>query len=191
MRVGDLCSYDVAVVTRDTNLARAGILLRKYNATALPVVDKHDRVIGLITDRDVALEVTRRNAAPSELFVDEILIEGIPLIQPQFNVIEALDLMARYGIKQLPVTDERDILQGIISIDDIIVQAADKRNGRGIPYTEIFETLQAIAEEGENAQRSAWSRNRKVQPAHAHAPENTRVREEQRTRRVRPARQYA
>jgi CBS domain-containing protein len=189
MRVGDLCSYDVAVVTRDTNLARAGTLLRKYNATALPVVDKHDRVIGLITDRDVAIEVTRRNAPPSELFVDEILIEGIPLIQPQFNVIEALDLMARYGIKQLPVTDERDILQGIISIDDIIVQAGDKRNGRALPYAEIFETLQAIAEENENTQRAAWNRGRKLQPAYN--PSGARIREEQRPRRFRPARQYA
>ncbi|MBI2930822.1 MAG: CBS domain-containing protein [Planctomycetes bacterium] len=149
MKVRDLCVCDVAAATRETNLSRAGALMRKYNIGAVPVVDRNDRVIGMVTDRDIALELSRRNAPASEIFVDEIMSEKVAAVDREDDVQIALHQMARHKVRRLPVVDEDDTLQGILSIDDIFCHAVEQGEGKGkkIPYEDLVETLGAIAQE--------------------------------------------
>jgi CBS domain-containing protein len=147
VKVQDLCICDVAAVSAETTLSRAGALMRKYNIGSMPVVDRKDRVIGMITDRDVALEVTRRNAPASELFVDEIMTESVASCLPQDHLLDALELMRKNRVRRLPVTDENDVLVGILSIDDIICHAVEEGSGGTLSYEDILETLDAIAQD--------------------------------------------
>jgi CBS domain-containing protein len=141
MRVSDLCVCDVSACSRETSLARAGAQMRKSDVGCLPVVDRQDRVIGMVTDRDIALELTRRNAPPSEIYVDEIMSDRIAVCSTDDDVRDALRLMARNEVRRLPVVDERDRLQGIISIDDIVCSAAQDGDNRQLPYSEVIDTF--------------------------------------------------
>jgi CBS domain-containing protein len=144
MRVSDLCLCDVIACTRDTSLARAGALMRKYAVGTLPVVDRDDRVIGMITDRDVALEVTRRNMTPSEIFVGEVMAKPVAMCGPDDDIRDAMDLMRRHCVRRLPVVDEDERLEGILSIDDIVCEAVADRD---IPTRQVMATLAEIAHE--------------------------------------------
>lgn len=145
MKVSELCVCDVAAATKDTNLARAGALMRKYRVGSLPVIDRQERVIGMVTDRDCFLEVSRRNAPASEVYADEVMTDRPACCGPQDDVLDCLAIMRKNRVHRLPVVDEDDRLVGIISIDDVICHAADQGD-RGIPYEEVIETLCAITE---------------------------------------------
>lgn len=147
MNVGDLCICDVAACYRQTTLARAGALMNKYNVGALPVIDRNERPVGMITDRDIALETSRRNAPPSELLVEEAMSTTVAVCLPDDDVRDALKIMARQRVRRLPVVDDAGYLEGIISIDDIVCHAVDVGGDREIPYEEVVETLCRIAQE--------------------------------------------
>ncbi len=147
MNVGDLCICDVAACQRETTLARAGALMHKFGVGALPVVDRNDRPIGMITDRDIAVATARRNAPPSELFVEDAMSDTVAVCLPDDDVRDALRIMARERVRRLPVVDDRGYLEGIVSIDDIVCHAVDISGDREIPYEEVVETLCRIVQE--------------------------------------------
>jgi CBS domain-containing protein len=144
MRISDLCVCDVASCTRETSLARAGTLMRRLEVGTLPVVDRDDRVIGMITDRDIALELARRNAPASEVFVDEVMSDRVETVTADHDVREALRIMARHRIRRLPVVDADDRLEGIISIDDLFRHSMERGDGKGIDPEEVAEALLEI-----------------------------------------------
>jgi len=146
MNVGDLCICDVAAVGRQTSLARAGTLMRRFNVGALPVIDRNDRPVGMITDRDIALALAQRNGLPSEILVDEVMTEGVATCEADDDVREALRIMGREQVHRLPVVDDRGQLEGIISIDDVICHAVDVDGGRELPYVQVVETQCRIAQ---------------------------------------------
>lgn len=146
MKVRDLFLSDVARATKDMTLARAGALMRKYEIGSLPVVDRADRVIGLVTDRDCFLEATRRDEALSEIFVDEVMTDRPAVCSVDDDLQECLSIMRKSRASRLPVVDEDDRLEGLISIDDLIDHAVERGGARETPYEEIVETLSAIAE---------------------------------------------
>jgi CBS domain-containing protein len=121
--------------------------MRKYNIGALPVVDRNERPVGIITDRDIALETARRNAAPSEILVEEAMATAVAVCLPDDDVRDALKIMARERVRRLPVVDDAGYLQGIVSIDDIVCHAVDVDGARELPYEEVVETLCRIAQE--------------------------------------------
>ncbi len=146
MKVADLCICDVAAVGPQATLTRAGTLMRKYHVGSIPVIDRNDRPIGMITDRDIALALTQRNALPSEVLVDEVMTEGVAVCDVDDDVREALRILGREQVRRLPVVDDRGQLEGIISIDDIICHAVDVDGGRELPYDLVVETLCRIAQ---------------------------------------------
>lgn len=146
MKVADLCICDVAAVGPQASLTRAGSLMRKYNVGSIPVIDRNDRPIGMITDRDIAVALTQRNALPSEVLVEEAMTEGVAVCDLEDDVREVLRILGREQVRRLPVVDDRGQLEGIISIDDIICHAVDVDGGRELPYDLVVETLCRIAQ---------------------------------------------
>lgn len=163
MFVQDLCVCDVAACDPETSLAQAGQLMRKYGVGALPVVDRQDRVIGMITDRQIALEAARRNRPPAELRADDVMTVDPATCTERDTVIDVLRTMARNHCRRLPVVDRDERLQGIVSIDDIVCHAAERGDTDALPHREVVETLCAItqpyqAETGRRGRRGVQKR---------------------------------
>src|ERR1041384_203388 len=100
MKVRDLCLRNVAVCRYDSTLVQAGALMRQHNVGALPVVDQAERVVGALTDRDIALEVTRRNERPSEILADEVMAERVVTCSSEDDVRRALKLMVKHRVRR-------------------------------------------------------------------------------------------
>lgn len=141
MKVSDLHICEVSACSPDTNLARAGMQMLKEHIGSLPVLDRRDRVIGIITDRDIALELSRRNTPAGEIYVDEVMCDQPATCSPHDDIRDALRLMARHEVRRLPVVDDQDRLEGIISIDDVICHAATNGDSKHLPHAEVIEAF--------------------------------------------------
>ena len=145
MKVQDLCLSSVGACLPETSLARAGALMSRHGVGSLPVVDRGDRVIGIVTDRAIAVELARRNAPPSEILVESVMTARPAVCSPHDDILDCLDLMRRYRVRRLPVVDEHDRLEGVLSIDDIVCHAADRGQEEEIPEGVLLDTLCEIS----------------------------------------------
>jgi len=145
MKVRDLQTSDVQAVSPDTNLAAAAQIMWECDCGAVPVVDDNRAVVGMITDRDIAIATTTRSAAPADIAVRHVMATGeLYSCRPDDDVRTALRTMGEYRVRRLPVTDRQNRLVGIISLNDL-VRRVDYRAGADVPGDEFIEALQSIS----------------------------------------------
>jgi CBS domain-containing protein len=119
------------VVTADAGdtLRRVGELMRDRNVGSV-VITEHERAVGVITDRDLALAVVADGVEPDDEaggHASRPLVTG----QVEMDIEEAVALMIQHRIRRLPVT-EGDDLRGIVTIDDLAVRAGDLHQAQQI-----------------------------------------------------------
>jgi CBS domain-containing protein len=120
MKVRDVMTPSAVCSKPDTNVGAAVALLWSYNCGMLPVVDPDNRLIGIVTDRDLCIAMGTRNRLPGELTVGEIAMQHVFTCKPDDEIHEALGTMAEKQVRRLPVVNDEGIPQGILSMDDII-----------------------------------------------------------------------
>jgi CBS domain-containing protein len=99
----------------------AAKLMRGEDAGIAPVVDG-DRLIGVITDRDIAVRVIARERDPATTLVEEIATDTLITIDPDQDLAEALRLMTQHHVRQLPVVEDDGTLIGMVAQDDVVRQ---------------------------------------------------------------------
>lgn len=130
----------------ETNLAVAGALMWENNCGALPVVSQQGKVTGILTDRDMCIALATRNQQSSQLTAADVATKQTAVCNPLDDVHSALKTMRKARVRRLPVVDGEGLLEGILSMDDIVLQAK-KANGKQAPevsYADVVEALQAI-----------------------------------------------
>ena len=120
MNVRDVMSPSAICCRRYINVGAAVELLWLHNCGMLPVTDQDDKLIGIVTDRDICIAMGTRNRLPGELTVGEIAITHVFTCKPDDEIHEALSTMAEKHVRRLPVVDEAGVPVGILSMDDII-----------------------------------------------------------------------
>lgn len=144
MKAGDIMTSAVAFCRPETNLADAAATMWEHNCGALPVVNDHNHVTGMITDRDICIALATRNRLASELTAGEVSTRSAYICNPDENIRGVLATMRDHKVHRVPVVHHDGTLAGIISIDDIIFSAKEKK-GSDITYTDVIETQKAIA----------------------------------------------
>jgi CBS domain-containing protein len=119
------------VVTADTGdtLRHVGELMRDRNVGSVVILE-HERAVGVITDRDLALAVVADKVGADDTagtHASRPLVTG----QVEMDIEEAVALMVQHRIRRLPVTDD-DELAGIVTIDDLAVRAGDLHQAQQI-----------------------------------------------------------
>lgn len=119
--------------TPETNLHNVAKMMKETNVGSLPVVDKGNKVVGIITDRDICLTLaTKSNKNPAEKSVKDIIAHTkIHTVKTEDNLKKALREMRTNKISRLPVTDKRGALLGILSINNIISKSLNKKGKLG------------------------------------------------------------
>ena len=120
MKVCDVMTPSAVCSKPDTNVGAAVELLWSYNCGMLPVVGSDNRLMGVITDRDICIALGTRNRLPGDVTVGEIAITPVFTCNPEDEIHEALGTMAEKHVRRLPVVNDEGVLQGILSMDDII-----------------------------------------------------------------------
>jgi CBS domain-containing protein len=125
--IGQFCTRDVVTVAPDTSVVDACKLMREHHVGAVVIVDDvagGKRPQGLLTDRDVAVEVVAVGVAPATLKVSEVVQRPLATIRADAGYAETVRLMAVNGVRRMPVVDGDGALVGIITVDDILRQLA-------------------------------------------------------------------
>jgi CBS domain-containing protein len=126
--IRDLMTQNPRAVRPDDTVVDAARMMRDENVGSLPVVDS-DRLIGMVTDRDVSVRVVAEGRDPGEVSVQEIASRNPVTAEATSDLNEALQLMARHQVRRLPVTEEGRLV-GIIAQADVAGEIGDKQTGR-------------------------------------------------------------
>lgn len=149
MRVQDIMLRQPRVVKPTDCLAAAGTLMAEVGCGVLPVVDPDHVVVGILTDRDIALALTARNELASDVDVHEVMTSEVWTCLEGDDIREALSLMRRYKVRRLPVVDPSQRLIGLLSLDDVVLtaRALESEGFSGPFYSDIALTLRTICEQ--------------------------------------------
>src|SRR5262245_22325956 len=121
MKVRDLQTSDVHSCGPDTNLAEAAQIMWECDCGVVPVVDDQRKLVGMITDRDIAIATTTRSLAPADIRVRHVMSTGqLYSCRPDDDVRAALTTMGEHRVRRLPVTDRENHLVGILSLNDLV-----------------------------------------------------------------------
>jgi CBS domain-containing protein len=130
MKVRDIMTQTAVCCRPETNLGSAVEMLWVHNFGMLPVVDGDNKLVGIVTDRDICIALGTRNRLPGDLTVREVASAPVFICKPDDEIHEALGVMAGHQVHRLPVVDDKGIPQGVLSLDDILLHAdQDKWEG--------------------------------------------------------------
>jgi CBS domain-containing protein len=146
MKVKDAMVRSPISCSPNSNLGVAAELLWKQNCGILPVVNAERRVVGIMTDRDMCIALGTRNLLPGQILVKEVMTGKVHSCKLEEDVHSALETMARERVRRLPVIDNKGLLQGILSMDDVVlhVEGASQMNATGLTQKDVVDTLKRI-----------------------------------------------
>ncbi|MXV60760.1 CBS domain-containing protein [Natronorubrum sp. JWXQ-INN-674] len=136
MAVIDIARETVVTVDPDATLSDVVDTMRTERVGSVIVVSD-DEPIGLVSDRDLALEVLARNGATQETPVAELVADELLTVQADTGIYDLLDLMSTKGVRRLPVVDDDDLV-GIVSLSDVVVLL-------GMELQHVANTIRAVS----------------------------------------------
>ncbi|MET1114945.1 MAG: CBS domain-containing protein [Comamonas sp.] len=141
LTAGDICTREVAIAFRHTDLVTAAQLMRQYHVGALVVVDETQglrTVAGLLTDRDIVISVVAPELVPENLNVGDVMSAKPVTADEDASLIDVLRSMRAHGVRRIPVVAPQQVLVGMVTLDDILEVLAQELGmmaatiGRGI-----------------------------------------------------------
>ncbi|STX38355.1 CBS domain-containing protein [Legionella feeleii] len=129
MKIGEFCNREVVVINSDESVKVAAELMRTHHVGDLVLVEEKNKKlvpIGIITYRDLVLEVMASGLTSDSLTVRDILTEPLVFLFENDSFFDALDLMHTQRVRRLPIVNSDHSLVGIIIIDDMIDILSEK-----------------------------------------------------------------
>ncbi len=129
MTAGTLCNRMVVCAERSTGVVQAAQRMRDGHVGCLVVVDETGAgrlAVGILTDRDIVLEVVAKEVDPAGLTVEDVMSSGLVTALAQDSVTSLLQTMRREGLRRLPVTTPDGVLVGIVTLDDLLAVTSEQ-----------------------------------------------------------------
>jgi CBS domain-containing protein len=122
-KISEVMSSDVQTISPDATIEEAAQEMRDGDFGLVPVAEDEE-LLGVITDRDIAIRAVAEGKDPSTL-VREIMSEEVVWASEDDTVEDAARIMSDHQIRRLPVVDAEQHLVGIVSLGDFAVDSAD------------------------------------------------------------------
>lgn len=119
--VAEIMTTDVQVIEPQDTLRRAATLMQTLDIGALPVCDG-ERLLGMVTDRDIAIYGVAEGLNPDEACVSDVMTETVEYCTGDQDTEEVMRLMGDKQVRRLPVVDTDHKLVGIVSLGDLAVR---------------------------------------------------------------------
>jgi CBS domain-containing protein len=126
--VQELMTSNPCSIDSDKSVAYAAKMMRDENVGLAPIVEG-TRLIGTVTDRDIAVRVVAEGKDPESTKVTEIASTKPVTVEPQQDLDEALRLMSKHQVRRLPVVEEGGRLVGVVAQADVARNTDDARAG--------------------------------------------------------------
>jgi len=131
MSISSLCNRDVIGIAAGAPLREAAALMCEEHVGALVVVtgDEPPQVVGILTDRDLALDVIGRDAARTELKAGDLAKSPPLAVNSNVSLQEAVAAMAQGGVRRLLVVDDDGGVVGLVAAEDLLAAISDELAG--------------------------------------------------------------
>jgi CBS domain-containing protein len=127
-KVADVMTQRPRAVTPQTSLTEVAEVMETEDVGVVPLVEG-DRLVGIVTDRDIVVRAVAKGKDPQGMPASAVSSRELVTVSPDDDLSEALEVMARYQVRRLAVTEE-DRLVGVVSQADIALQGKDKDTGQ-------------------------------------------------------------
>ena len=117
MRVSDIMNREIVSVSPEETVSLAARLLSRHNVGSLPV-QSGGRLMGIVTDRDIALRCVAAGSDPSSTPVGDIMSRSVITVNPQDDLRRASELMGLGQVRRLPVVEKGELV-GMLSLGDM------------------------------------------------------------------------
>ena len=124
-KLKDLMSREVKVISPEMSIRDAAMQMREGDFGMLPV-GENDRMIGTITDRDIAIRAVAKGM-DSNTKVRDVMSDGIAWVFEDESVEDAAKMMSERQVRRLPVVDRNKRLVGIVALGDFAVESSEIR----------------------------------------------------------------
>lgn len=122
MTAGEFCTREVTTAERGMSVTEAAKLMRDRHVGALVVVESGERPVpvGLLTDRDLVVEVIGEEVPVDSVSVGDIMSADLLTAREEDRLWDTLERMRARGVRRVPVVDRGNFLVGILAADDIL-----------------------------------------------------------------------
>jgi len=128
MRVKEIMSKTVTWIGPETSLQAAAKKMRDLDVGCLPV-GKNDKLVGMITDRDIACRGVARGRDPAKTTIGRVMSKGITYCFDDQDIKDAAHLMEKKQIHRLPVLNRDKRMVGILSVGDLATHVSNRLTG--------------------------------------------------------------
>jgi CBS domain-containing protein len=127
MLLKDVCTPDVISCTADCSALHAARLMRQHHVGDVVVVENAETdpsPIGVVTDRDIVIEVLGRELDPARVTLRQIMRTPAVIASTGEDVAVAIERMKAHGVRRIPVVDQSSKLAGVLCLDDLLQRLA-------------------------------------------------------------------
>jgi CBS domain-containing protein len=128
-KIAEVMTQRPRAVTPQMTVREAARLMDEEDVGALPVVDNGERLIGIVTDRDVAVRVVGRGLDSDTTVVGDVASRDVVALTPEHDLDDALRLMAREQVRRVPIVAREHQLVGMLAQADVAHASKEKTTG--------------------------------------------------------------
>ncbi|MFH7326810.1 CBS domain-containing protein [Desulfurivibrio sp. C05AmB] len=129
MPIREFCNREVVVVDRQCPVREAARLMRNFHVGNVVVVDVHENSrmpVGIVTDRDLVVEIMARDVDPALLTVGDVMGPDLFTVRESEDLLQVIGRMRARGVRRAPVVNDIGVLEGIITVDDLLELLAEQ-----------------------------------------------------------------
>jgi CBS domain-containing protein len=126
--IREVMTSNPCTIDADKPVSYAAKMMRDEDVGLAPVVEG-DRLVGTLTDRDIAIRVVAEGRDPDSTKVKDVASTDVVTVDPQQDLDAALRLMAEHQVRRLPVVEEDGRVVGVVAQADVARQADDLKTG--------------------------------------------------------------
>ena len=137
MDVSQVMTRNVECIGPDSSLTAAALKMKQLDIGPLPVCGEEDRLVGMITDRDIVIRAVADGRDMAKTKVQDVMTPEVEYVLEDQPVEEAARIMREKQIRRLVVLDHKHRLVGILSLGDLAVDGEEEMVGEaleGISY---------------------------------------------------------
>ena len=140
MLVKDIMTNSIVSLNSEDSVERAAQMMKQFDVGSIPICSE-EKLVGMITDRDIALRTVASSASGNNQKISEVMTSNPVTGTPDMDVHDAAKIMSEQQIRRLPIVQNNHLV-GIVSLGDISVEPTLQDNAE--------EALKNISEPAKN-----------------------------------------
>lgn len=131
MSAGEYCNREVVVISKTEPVSEAVSLMRKHHVGDVVVIEQTKQgaiPVGILTDRDIVLEILAEDVDLGSVSIGDVMSYELITVTENATLIDTVKLMRQHGIRRIPVVNDSGILEGLLSVDDLLELLAEQLN---------------------------------------------------------------